>query len=344
MEACAENKVWLDQKRCNHAVARLVPDDRLVDDVTTAARMKAVKNEAEIKGMQMAHEVDGVAMAEFMAWLEKTVLAGRKVSEVEVDRVLTAARARQDGFLEPSFPTIAGVGSNGAIIHYKACENDTMKYLGQEDPILIDSGGQYVYGTTDVTRTWHFGKPTEEFVEMYTRVLKGHIALDSTVFPEGTPGFVLDAFARQFLWKAGRNYGHGTGHGVGAALNVHEGPQSISPRYNNQEPVKNGMIVSNEPGYYVPGSYGIRHENLVLVVDAKIGDSEEGKGFLKFEKLTLIPFQTNLVNIDMMTVEELDWIDQYHEKVWKKVGARLEDGSEEKEWLRRNCEKINRSK
>jgi Xaa-Pro aminopeptidase len=184
--------------------------------------MKACKNDAEMEGMRQAHIVDGAAMANFMAWLEKEIVEkGRSISEVEVDEVLTGYRAKQPGFLEVSFPTIAGVGSNGAIIHYRAKEGtDLMKYLDKSNPILIDSGGQYTYGTTDVTRTWHFGEPTPEFVDYYTRVLKGNIGLDSMVFPENTPGFVLDVFARKALWEAGKDYGHGTGHGVGGKSNT----------------------------------------------------------------------------------------------------------------------------
>jgi len=214
--------------------------------------MKACKNEQELEGMRKAHEVDGAAMANFVSWLEEQVVVhGKSVSEVEVDEVLTAYRAEQPGFLERSFPTIAGVGRNGAIVHYSAKPGELMKYLDTSEPILIDSGGQYTYGTTDVTRTWHFGKATDEFKDVYTRVLKGNIAVDRQVFPENTPGFVLDVLARHSLWEAQKDYGHGTGHGVGAALNVHEGPMSISPRFDNKEELKSGMVVSNEPGYVI---------------------------------------------------------------------------------------------
>lgn len=219
-----------------------------------------------------------------MSWLEKEIAAGRSVTEVGVDLKLTAERAKIPAFNEVSFPTIAGVGANGAIVHYSAEEGSgIMKSLDKDHPILIDSGGQYDYGTTDVTRTWHFGEnPTDEFKEAYTRVLKGHIALDTMIFPENTPGFVLDAFARQHLWKAGMDYGHGTGHGVGAALNVHEGPISISPRWGNTSVLKAGMVVSNEPGYYKEGAFGVRIENLVEVVQAGVGDGTAK--FLAFKR------------------------------------------------------------
>lgn len=342
-DADAGHRVWLDTSSCNHALARRVPADRLVDAQTAVQGMKAVKNAAEIDGMVEAHLRDGVAMAEFMGWLEAEVRAGGTVSEVEIHQILTAARARQAGFLEPSFASIAGVGPNGAVVHYTATDGPDLRHCTPNVPLLLDSGGQYACGTTDVTRTWHFGTPGAAFGAMYTRVLRGHIALDTAVWPEGTPGFVLDAFARQHLWRAGADYGHGTGHGVGAALNVHEGPMGISRKFENQEPLKEGMVLSNEPGYYVPGEYGIRIENLVLVRRADVGTTG-GKKFFKFEKLTMIPIQTKgLVNVDDLTEGELDWIDDYHQEVWEKVGARMADGTIGKEWLRRNCDKIRRT-
>lgn len=204
------NKVWLDTARANYAIRSVIPEQNLVDAQNAVTPMKAVKNEVELAGMREAHIVDGAAMAKFMAWLENEINAQkRSVSEVEIDQVLTGCRAEQMGFTECSFPTIAGVGSNGAIIHYRAStENpDLLKYLDKSAPILIDSGGQYLYGTTDVTRTWSFqDQPDPVFMEYYTRVLKGNIGLDSMIFPENTPGFVLDVFARKWLWDIGANY------------------------------------------------------------------------------------------------------------------------------------------
>lgn len=306
--------------------------------------------------MRQAHIVDGAAMAHFMSWLElEIVVKGRAVSEVEIDLVLTGYRAEQPGFMEVSFRTIAGVGPNGAIVHYRATEDsDLLKYLDKENPILIDSGGQYTYGTTDVTRTWHFGTPTPEFIDYYTRVLKGNIGLDTMVFPENTPGFVLDVFARKSLWDVGKDYGHGTGHGVGAALNVHEGPHSISPRWANKEVLKKGMVVSNEPGFYDDGRFGIRIENLLEIQYVKPEHNEASasgnddaasseKKFLTFAKLTVIPIQKNLINLNLMTVEELDWLDSYHELVWEKVSPLLETDSPAMEWLEKSCSKIERT-
>lgn len=356
------NKVWLDISRSNYALSRVVPKPSLVDAQNPVTAMKAVKNEAEMEGMRQAHIVDGAAMANFMAWLENAIVTeGRTVSEVEVDEVLTGFRAKQPGFYEVSFPTIAGVGANGAIIHYRAAEgSDLLKYLDRTQPILIDSGGQYEYGTTDVTRTWHFGEnPSEEFRDYYTRVLKGNIGVDTMVFPENTPGFVLDVFARKALWEIGKNYGHGTGHGVGAALNVHEGPHSISPRWGNKEVLKAGMVTSNEPGYYEDGNFGIRIENLLEIVEVSNNDGREtngeeplnkkqkvapeGKKFLKFKGLTMIPIQKNLIRVEIMSKEELDWLDSYHEQVLEKVKPLLEEGTSAMEWLVKSCEPIKRN-
>jgi len=356
----SKNKVWLDNSRSNYAISRVVPKKSLIDAQNAVVPMKGCKNVAEMEGMRQAHIVDGAAMAHFMAWLEHTIVVeGRSVSEVEVDEVLTGFRAKQPGFKEVSFPTIAGVGPNGAIVHYRAAEgSDLLKSLDKTNPILIDSGGQYEYGTTDVTRTWHFGNASEEFKDHNSRVLKGHIGVDTMIFPDNTPGFVLDVFARKALWEVGIDYGHGTGHGVGAALNVHEGPHSISPRWANKEGLKEGMITSNEPGFYDDGNYGIRIENLLEIVAVNGGDEEakdeeeppakkqkkaEGKKFLKFARLTMIPIQKNLINQEIMTDAELDWLDAYHEEVLSKVAPLLEEGSPAMKWLVKSCEKIERN-
>jgi Xaa-Pro aminopeptidase len=349
------HKVWLDKSRAIFALSSVIPDKCLVDAQNAVTPMKAVKNAAELAGMRQAHIVDGVAMAKFVSWLEHTVVTeGRTVSEVEIDEKLTGLRAEQFGFTERSFPTIAGVGPNGAIIHYSAAvDSGLMRFMDTANPILIDSGGQYAYGTTDVTRNWHFGTPTAEYVDSYTRVLKGHIGLDVMIFPENTPGFALDIYARRWLWDAGKDYGHGTGHGVGAALNVHEGPQGISPRWTNKEVMKAGMVISNEPGYYEDGKYGIRIENLMEVQYVKAEDNVEKpedddapnsteKKFLKFKKLTMIPMQKNLVDLELMADTELDWLDAYHEQVLANISPLVKDDSRALAWLTKSCEKIDR--
>lgn len=356
-------KIWIDKTRSSYALTRLIPDKSLINDQSAVTAMKACKDKAEMKGMKDAHIVDGAAMAHFIAWLQnEIVVVGRAVSEVEIDEVLTGFRSKQPGYIEDSFPTIAGVGSNGAIIHYRAkAGSDLLKYLDGNNPILIDSGGQYSYGTTDVTRTWHFGVATNEFKENYTRVLKGNIGVDTSIFPTNTPGFVLDVFARKSLWEVGLDYGHGTGHGVGAALNVHEGPHSISPRWANKEPIKKGMVVSNEPGLYEDGSFGIRIENLLectyvndednAAYDNHLDEGDAGypqkspgqKTFLRFNKLTMIPIQKNLIDVTLMTEAELDWLDSYHQEVYDKVSPLLDSDSPGFAWLEKACEKIERN-
>jgi len=352
-KASKTNKVWMDTSRANYALSSVIPTKALIDSQNAITPMKACKNIAELEGMRRAHKVDGAAMAKFMAWMEDQIVnQGRSISEVEVDEVLTACRAEQPGFLECSFATIAGVGPNAAIIHYRAKNDELMRHLDTSLPILIDSGGQYTYGTTDVTRTWHFGTPTEEFRDLYTRVLKGNIGVDTMIFPENIPGFVLDVFARKSLWEVGKDYGHGTGHGVGAALNVHEGPFGISPRYTNLEGLKKGMVVSNEPGYYEDGNFGIRIENLLEMQyvnpehDKEVTDDEVKAGekkFLKFAKLTMIPIQKNLINVNLMSEEELDWLDSYHEEVFSNVSPLLEPDSPAMKWLEKSCSKIDRT-
>ena len=360
------SKVWLDSTKTNYALSRLVPLKHLLDAPNAVISMKACKNEMEMRGMRQAHIVDGAAMAYFMAWLEEEVMhKKRRVSEVEIDSVLTGYRAEQPGFVELSFPTIAGVSSNGAIIHYRAKEDSSLlKFLDtwQSPMILLDSGGQYEYGTTDVTRTWHLGlnPPDPDYMDHYTRVLKGNIGVDSMIFPENTPGFVLDVFARKALWEVGRDYGHGTGHGVGAALNVHEGPHSISPRWANKEVLKKGMVVSNEPGYYEDGQFGIRIENLLEITyvqeedniaydkGLKVGDegypkkAPTQKTFLKFKTMTMIPIQKSLIKINLMSDQELDWLDEYHQEVFAKVSPLLEEASPAMNWLKKACSKIDR--
>ena len=252
-----EKKVWLDTDGVSAAMVDAVPEANRVLGKSPIKLMKAIKNDAEIHGMRRAHVRDGAAVVRAFARLQQLTKKKKKtVDEVDVAEILVEERRKDPLFLEPSFPTIAGSGANGAVIHYTA-KPGTAASVTTEKMLLVDSGGQYLDGTTDATRTMHFGEPTQREKDIYTRVLKGHIALASAVFPTGTPGFVLEAFARRFLWQDHLDYGHGTGHGVGAALNVHEGPQSISPRFQNMQGLKPGMIVSNEPGFYEPNHFGV---------------------------------------------------------------------------------------
>ena len=312
--------------------------DKIRKGVSPIPMAKAIKNDKELDGMREAHLMDGVAMSELWWWLEQQAGEGQDLNEFNVGQKVSSLRAEQNGYIEESFPSIVGEGPHGAIVHYRATEASARR-ITKDSMLLLDSGGQFLCGTTDVTRTHHFGTPTAYEKMCYTRVLKGHIALDSATFPVGTPGMALDTFARQHLWSAGLDYRHGTGHGVGAALNVHEGPQSISPRWGNTTPIKDGMIVSNEPGYYEDGKFGIRIENLLICREAKTEHNFQGKGFLSFECLTFIPMQTKLMDLNIMSSEEITWVNKYHEKVWEKISPRVKK-AEVKAWLRKATEAI----
>jgi Xaa-Pro aminopeptidase len=270
---------------------------------------KACKNAAEIDGTRAAHHRDGAALTRFLAWLAREAPNGR-LSEMAASDRLEAFRREGERFRDLSFPTISSAGSNGAIVHYRAMP-ETEKRLEPGTLYLLDSGAQYLDGTTDVTRTIAVGEPSAEMRDRFTRVLKGHIALALARFPRGTTGTQLDGFARRALWHEGLDYDHGTGHGVGSYLGVHEGPQRISKAPNTQ-PLLPGMIVSNEPGYYKTGAYGIRIENLVLVQPA---DGSAEREMLGFETLTLAPIDRNLIDLSLLDEDEIAWLDAYHMRV-----------------------------
>ena len=299
---------------------------------------KAIKNPAEIAGHKAAQERDGAAIARFLKWVEEEAPEGQ-VDELQASDKLHALRKGNEELRDLSFDTISGAGPNGAIVHYRSSEKTNRK-LERGSLYLVDSGGQYVDGTTDITRTIAIGEPTDEMRDRFTRVLKGHIAIATALFPKGTRGSQLDSFARRPLWEAGLDYAHGTGHGVGSFLSVHEGPQRISPvgsaQSGGDEPLKAGMILSNEPGYYKTGEYGIRIENLVLVVERQVEGAE--KEMLGFETLTFAPIDRRLIVPTMLTPEELIWLNCYHAHVMARIGPRLE--GEELEWLRQACAPI----
>ena len=296
---------------------------------------KAIKNEAEIAGHRAAQARDGAALVGFLHWLSLEAPKGGLDEIKASDRLLEFRRACGD-LRDTSFDTISGAGPNGAIVHYRASE-ETKRPIEMNSLYLVDSGGQYPDGTTDVTRTVAIGAPSGEMRDRFTRVLKGHIAVARAVFPQGTRGSQLDSFARQFLWSAGLDYAHGTGHGVGSFLAVHEGPQRISPVGSSQsggdEPLQAGMILSNEPGYYKAGEYGIRIENLVLVVPAEVEGAE--KKTLAFETLTFSPIDRTLIDVEMLSPEERAWVDAYHAKVVEVVGSLVERVV--REWLEAQC-------
>eukprot|EP01038_Epipyxis_sp_PR26KG_P007198 gene7198-9823_t len=324
------NKIWFDGKTVNLALYNAVKDSIRFEATSPIIIMKACKNSMELLGMKSCHLRDGAAMVEFFSWLEEHLIS-KTLTEVEIDHKVNEFRASFGMFLEPSFPTIAGVNENGAIIHYRAAEG-TCKVLTNNDMLLLDSGGQYHDGTTDVTRTIHTGTPSDYQKEMFTRVLKGHIAVDSRVFPSGTPGCLLDSYAREALWAIGKNFIHGTGHGVGAALNVHEGPHRISPVLDSQ-PLQPGMIVSNEPGYYENNNFGIRIENLLIVVEKPELGSYAGRNFLGFERLTHIPIQKKLLDVSLLTLKEKEWINVYHSEIFNKLSPLLKS-DRAKLWLK----------
>ena len=299
---------------------------------------KALKNPAEIAGQKAAQERDGAAIARFLHWIDEEAPKG-DVDELKASDHLEALRRESPELRDLSFDSISGAGPNGAIVHYKSSEKTNRK-LETGTLYLIDSGGQYVDGTTDITRTVPIGEPTEEMRDRFTRVLKGHIAIATAVFPKGTRGSQLDSFARRPLWEAGLDYAHGTGHGVGSFLAVHEGPQRISPVGSSQsggdEPLQAGMIISNEPGYYKTGEYGIRIENLVLVVPREIEGAE--KEMLGFETLTFAPIDRRLIDPQMLDPEELIWLNCYHAHVLAKIGPSLQ--GEDLAWLQHACAPI----
>lgn len=281
---------------------------------------KACKNEAEIRGTRAAHLRDGRALTKFLAWVGAEAPKGH-VDEILAAQKLEAFRAETNELRDLSFDTISGSGANGAIVHYRVT-TATNRLLERGELFLVDSGGQYLDGTTDVTRTIAVGEPSAEQRDRFTRVLKGHIAIATARFPEGTSGAQLDAFARMALWKAGLDYDHGTGHGVGAYLSVHEGPHRISKM--GGVPLKPGMIVSNEPGYYKAGAYGIRIENLLVVTPAAMVEGGE-RPMLGFETLTLAPIDLNCVERSLLTQEEADWLNAYHTRVREALTPGLDE-------------------
>jgi Xaa-Pro aminopeptidase len=301
--------VRIDQATASDALARLITSQggKASRGPDPIALMKSVKNSVEIAGARAAHRRDGAAVVRFLAWFEREAASG-KLTEIDAVEALESFRRDTGKLKDISFPTIAGAGPDGAIVHYRVTRK-TNRIISPGGLFLIDSGAQYEDGTTDITRTLAVGEPTEEMRERFTRVLKGHIAIARAVFPDGTTGAQIDPLARQFLWQAGLDFDHGTGHGVGSYLSVHEGPARLSKLGTTA--LKRGMILSNEPGYYKAGHYGIRIENLVLVIEAASVAGAE-KPLNAFETLTLAPIDRRLVSLKMLTDEEARWLDDYH--------------------------------
>jgi Xaa-Pro aminopeptidase len=320
--------VRLDQATAADALARLITGrgGKVARGSCPIALMKAVKNGVEIAGARAAHVRDGAAVARFLAWLDREAPRG-KLTEIDAVAALESFR-RETGLLKDvSFPTIAGAGADGAVVHYRVTTR-TNRTIVPGELFLVDSGGQYLDGTTDITRTVAVGEPSAEMRDRFTRVLKGHIAIARAIFPDGTTGAQLDSFARQFLWAEGLDFDHGTGHGVGSYLSVHEGPARISKL--GTAALKRGMILSNEPGYYKTGAYGIRIENLVLVVEGPVAAGAE-KPLDAFETLTLAPIDRRLIVAATLTPDERAWLDRYHARVEATLAPLLD--AETRAWL-----------
>ncbi|MAR79735.1 MAG: X-Pro aminopeptidase [Rhodospirillaceae bacterium] len=329
-------KVIIDERTCSFWAYKILESHgaEILFKNDPCLILKACKNKTELNGIRNAHIRDGISLVKTLYWIKESIQK-KLLNEIAVSDKLFEFRSNNENFTGLSFPTIAGTGANGAIVHYRPSKENSRE-INEGDLLLMDSGGQYFDGTTDVTRTIVIGEPTKEKKIMFTKVLKGHIAIASAVFPYDTTGHQLDILARQFLWKSGLDYEHGTGHGVGTFLNVHEGPQNIS-KYENNIKLEEGMIISNEPGYYKEGEYGIRIENLVAVRRENNFSSE--KKFLKFETLTLAPIDLNLIEIGLLDKNEIEWINSYHEKVFSQLSNSL--STEIKEWLRLETKKIN---
>lgn len=328
-------KLSVDPTKTNSALAERIGCRRVVE-TSPVALLKACKNGTELSGFRLAMRKDGVALSNAFSELYERVGKGERLTELDVAEVLLRHRRGQQDFVCESFSTIAGYAAHGAVVHYCATE-ESNAVIGKDSLLLVDSGGNYLHGTTDITRTVCFGKPTAEQRRDYTLVLKGHIAVAMAHFPEGTQGAQLDVLAKMPLWRAGADYGHGTGHGVGHFLCVHEGPQSIR-KVQNGVSLLPGMVLSDEPGVYREGKHGIRIENLVAVAE---GEQSEFGRFLRFETLTLFPYDTNLIDIELLTDEELDWVNDYHKRVWEELSPSISDKKTLK-WLGKMTSAIGR--
>lgn len=325
LESYSEYNILLDGDETSYYLWKTVKCQEIAAAASPIPAMKAVKNEAEIEGYRSAMLKDGVAMVKFLKWLKPAVEAGGQ-TEISIDEKLTSLRAEQKLFRDISFDTIAGYAQHGAIVHYEATP-ETDVVLKPEGLILIDSGAQYQDGTTDITRTIALGPVSEEMKHIYTLVLKAHIQLELVKFPDGASGTQLDAVGRECMWREGYNFLHGTGHGVGSYLCVHEGPHQIRMEWM-PTPLRAGMTLTDEPGLYLAGKFGVRIENTVLISDYM--STEFGK-FLQIEPLTLCPIDTTPIDVDMLLPEEIDWLNAYHHSVYEKLSPFLDE--EEKIWL-----------
>ncbi|XP_073296387.1 aminopeptidase P1-like isoform X2 [Primulina huaijiensis] len=357
-EESVNDLIWVDPGACCFALYSKLNMDKVFQQSSPLALAKALKNPVEMEGLKNAHVRDGAAVVQYLAWLDnkmqdiygasgyflesdinkKHQLKKTKLTEVSVSDKLEEFRASKEHFRGLSFPTISSVGPNGAIIHY-CPEAETCAELDPKSMYLFDSGAQYLDGTTDITRTVHFGKPTAHEKASYSAVLKGHIGLGNAKFPNGTTGHVLDILARLPLWKDGLDYRHGTGHGIGSFLNVHEGPHQISfrPAARNV-PLQPSMAVTDEPGYYEDGKFGVRLENVLIVKEADTKFNFGDKGYLQFEHITWAPYQSKLIDVSLLVPEEIEWLNNYHSRCREILAPYL--NTSEIEWLRKATEPI----
>ncbi len=327
-----DTRILIDPSTTNIRTIECLKVAQTIEEANPSLLMRSIKNETEISHIKEAMIKDGIALTRLYRWIEKE-LKHRTLPEFEVGEQLDHFRREQGDYQGESFPAIVGYAGNGAIVHYRPTA-DQCSMIKQEGILLLDSGGQYLQGTTDITRTTALGVPSTEQKEHFTLVLKGHIGLAKLKFPKGTRGNQMDVLARQHLWEKGLNYGHGTGHGVGFLLNVHEGPQSINGGTSKKvsTPFQIGMLTSNEPGFYQTEEYGIRIENLILCKEYQ--QTEYGQ-FLEFQTLTLFPIDLNLIEEQLLNASEKEWLESYHQKVYTELAPRL--NVEEKEWLAKQC-------
>ncbi|RLD64586.1 MAG: aminopeptidase P family protein [Bacteroidetes bacterium] len=335
-EFCKNQTILLNPSKINNCIFRSIPSScKIIEDVNITTTLKATKNATEINNIKEVMVRDGVALTKFFYWLENNILQ-ETITELSVDKKLQFYRSQQKNFVGLSFGTISAYNSHGAIVHYEPTKKTDVELM-KEGIFLIDSGGQYLDGTTDITRTISLAKPKQEAINNFTLVLKGHINIASLKFPYGTKGYQIDILARKFLWDNYKNYGHGTGHGVGSFLNVHEGPQGISPNASSTLNInfEEGMLTSNEPGIYIENEYGIRIENLILCEKDK--DTEFGK-FMKFNTVSLCYIDKSLINIDLLSKDEIKWLNDYHKTVYEKISPFL--NNDEKEWLKEKTKSL----
>ncbi|KAE8703805.1 putative Minor allergen Alt a [Hibiscus syriacus] len=355
---CDNDLIWVDPASCCYALFSKLNANMVLLQQSPLALAKALKNPVELEGLKNAHIRDGAAVVQFLVWLDKQMqeiygasgyfLEGEvdrkktpettKLTEVTVSDKLEGFRASKEHFRGLSFPTISSVGPNAAIIHYSP-QAETCAELDPNSIYLFDSGGQYLDGTTDITRTVHFGKPSAHEKACYTSVLKGHIALGNARFPNGTNGYALDILARIPLWGYGLDYRHGTGHGIGSYLNVHEGPHQISFRpHARNVPLQVSMTVTDEPGYYEDGSFGIRLENVLVIKEAETEFNFGDKGYLSFDHITWAPYQIKLIDLSLMAPEEIQWLNTYHSKCREILAPYMDKN--EMEWLKKATETV----